>query len=101
MIPSTKITFDLRRDEKYATPSVKIKAVTSVATSGIVAMAASVVRDPYINVPYSRSIPHPMTTSAKYLSRSEKENAVPMITKEAKKPTPRRMVSLMAAQTLV
>lgn len=45
-IPSARITFDFRSEEKYATARVKKNAVTRVATSGISAVAASTVRDP-------------------------------------------------------
>jgi len=45
------MTFDFLSEEKYATATVKKNAVTRVATSGIVAIAASVVREPYMSVP--------------------------------------------------
>ncbi len=42
-----------------------------------------------------------MTTSAKYRSRSENENAEPMITSETKNPTVSRIVGHISDQTLV
>lgn len=91
-MPRESITFDFLSDAKYATKTVKANAVTIVAISGITAVATSVVRDPYMRVPYRRSIPAHMITSAKYLSFSEKENADPMIITETKKPIPSRTV---------
>lgn len=63
--PSARITLDCRSFAKYADIRVKIPAEKRVAISGIVACAVSVAREPYIRVPYRRSIPPHIITSAK------------------------------------
>jgi hypothetical protein len=51
MMPSASITLEFLIFAKYAARSVKIPAEIRVAISGIVALAVSVAREPYMSVP--------------------------------------------------